>query len=618
MSDKIFVVILTVILLVIKIISVFNNHIDDTDEVYGYYEPLHYLLYSNGMQTWEYSPMYAIRSYAYIYPMYLIIKSIQYIDDNVFNLIGDSKVILFYIVRLLLSLLYTYSEVRFIKSIHNKFKNRSITLYTVCFIVTSPGIWYSSTSFLPSATSTILVLLSVSSWLNGYNAYTILYGCIAVFWLGWPFIGIVFVPYGLHMLYRDSRKVRLILSGIVILLVTFVLSYLVDSYYYNSYSVYPNFNIVYYNSFNQGDKLYGVESAAYYVKNLFLNLQYAWLLLLLYPLVLIVSYLGRSRHNNINSEGKVEYYSSDIMVIYVSVMLWLIIMFTRPHKEERFLYPIYPLICFIAAHSMSMAIPIDISSATTSTAMGYVVKVIRILIICMILFTSFFLMCSRIISSNDNYSGYNALYGKISKYLIDNHVESSNICVGGQEWFRFPSHFHLPYNNTIQHVKDGFRGQLPRHYATTNGTFTLPLHPFNDKNKEETTTYVPIEECDYAIMHTSPTYYIYRPFSFYIEGCKTKKTCSQLFYEQVINRDESKVKITTTYYLPYLSYEHNKYWEYSFFQFHNGTATSSSSSTNARVSSGRSSSSSDSDSDLSDSSSSGSSSNTNAIENEEL
>ena len=37
------------------------NHIDDTDEVYGYYEPLHYLLYGKGMQTWEYSPVYAIR-----------------------------------------------------------------------------------------------------------------------------------------------------------------------------------------------------------------------------------------------------------------------------------------------------------------------------------------------------------------------------------------------------------------------------------------------------------------------------------------------------------------------------------------------------------------------------
>lgn len=28
---------------------------------------MHYLLYGTGMQTWEYSPLYAIRSYAYLW-----------------------------------------------------------------------------------------------------------------------------------------------------------------------------------------------------------------------------------------------------------------------------------------------------------------------------------------------------------------------------------------------------------------------------------------------------------------------------------------------------------------------------------------------------------------------
>lgn len=45
----------------VSVIGLTINHIDDTDEVYGYYEPLHYLLYGKGMQTWEYSPKYAIR-----------------------------------------------------------------------------------------------------------------------------------------------------------------------------------------------------------------------------------------------------------------------------------------------------------------------------------------------------------------------------------------------------------------------------------------------------------------------------------------------------------------------------------------------------------------------------
>lgn len=35
-------------------------------QVFNYWEPTHYLQYGYGMQTWEYSPIYAIRSWAYI------------------------------------------------------------------------------------------------------------------------------------------------------------------------------------------------------------------------------------------------------------------------------------------------------------------------------------------------------------------------------------------------------------------------------------------------------------------------------------------------------------------------------------------------------------------------
>lgn len=34
--------------------------------VFNYWEPLHYLLKGSGFQTWEYSPVYAIRSYFYL------------------------------------------------------------------------------------------------------------------------------------------------------------------------------------------------------------------------------------------------------------------------------------------------------------------------------------------------------------------------------------------------------------------------------------------------------------------------------------------------------------------------------------------------------------------------
>ena len=42
------------LLLVCRLISARVNLIHDCDEVYNYWEPLHFLLYGSGMQTWEY------------------------------------------------------------------------------------------------------------------------------------------------------------------------------------------------------------------------------------------------------------------------------------------------------------------------------------------------------------------------------------------------------------------------------------------------------------------------------------------------------------------------------------------------------------------------------------
>ena len=43
-----------VCLLLPRILSAWYNIIHDCDEVYNYWEPLHFLLYGHGMQTWEY------------------------------------------------------------------------------------------------------------------------------------------------------------------------------------------------------------------------------------------------------------------------------------------------------------------------------------------------------------------------------------------------------------------------------------------------------------------------------------------------------------------------------------------------------------------------------------
>ncbi|KAJ3108166.1 mannosyltransferase [Phlyctochytrium planicorne] len=50
----------------VRLVAAALSHISDCDEVFNYWEPAHFLQYGYGLQTWEYSPKYAIRSWAYV------------------------------------------------------------------------------------------------------------------------------------------------------------------------------------------------------------------------------------------------------------------------------------------------------------------------------------------------------------------------------------------------------------------------------------------------------------------------------------------------------------------------------------------------------------------------
>ena len=47
------------LLLAARLVSACLNIVHDCDEVYNYWEPLHFLLYGYGMQTWEYRCVYS-------------------------------------------------------------------------------------------------------------------------------------------------------------------------------------------------------------------------------------------------------------------------------------------------------------------------------------------------------------------------------------------------------------------------------------------------------------------------------------------------------------------------------------------------------------------------------
>lgn len=83
---------------VARLISARFNNINDCDETFNYWEPAHFLLYGKGFQTWEYSPVYAIRSYFFLWLHMIPAYFAKLLHLNI------DKITVFYLTRICLAL----------------------------------------------------------------------------------------------------------------------------------------------------------------------------------------------------------------------------------------------------------------------------------------------------------------------------------------------------------------------------------------------------------------------------------------------------------------------------------------------------------------------------------
>ena len=79
---------------------------------------------------------------------------------------------------------------------------------------------------------------------------------------------------------------------------------------------------------------YGVESWRFYFSNLFVNFNIS----LVFVCVALSLGLKRVLSNRVG------------IVSFASALIWFSAMQSRPHKEERFLFVIYPCICVLASY----------------------------------------------------------------------------------------------------------------------------------------------------------------------------------------------------------------------------------------------------------------------------
>ena len=125
-----------------------------------------------------------------------------------------------------------------------------------------------------------------------------------------------------------------------------------DTLFYGKLTAVP-WNIVKYNVFpdsQRGPELYGSEPVHFYLYNLLLNFNVLVPFALFALPALAVTYRVDSKRlgERYQWAGKSSPYTL-LAIRLAPFYLWLAIMTLQNHKEERFMYPIYPMIAFNGA-----------------------------------------------------------------------------------------------------------------------------------------------------------------------------------------------------------------------------------------------------------------------------
>ena len=184
------------LILIVRLLAVFTTSISDCDETFNYWEPTHFLLYGKGHQTWEYDPKFALRSYFYLFlhgvPGYLI------------NLVSNvDRTVIFYVIKSTLALLCTLCEVYFYKGV-SKIASGNVGQIALLFSTFSTGMFISSTSFLPSSTSMLLLMISHGAWFRKSYDIAVFTTAFSTF-VSWPFAALLGLPIALDIVFRQRK-----------------------------------------------------------------------------------------------------------------------------------------------------------------------------------------------------------------------------------------------------------------------------------------------------------------------------------------------------------------------------------------------------------------------------
>ncbi|PNS20671.1 hypothetical protein CAC42_2916 [Sphaceloma murrayae] len=492
---------------IVNTLAAIYSPIQDCDEVFNFWEPTHYLHHGYGFETWEYSPEFAIRTW--LYPG---LHAIAIFLGRLFTLFLSSKPFQFYFLRFSLGMICAGCETRLYAQICRTFHAR-VGLYFAFITMTSPGMFHASVAFLPSSftmCTTMMGMASFLDWRGGPNTAE------GIFWIGfgsvlaWPFAGAIVLPFmleeavvvilagewqdlGIRSLYGFTR---VCLAGFV--------EFFVDLSFYRKYVCFP-YNIVMYNVISaasgKGPNIFGTEPWHYYIRNLLINFNIWFFLgLLAMPLLYYQEFVYRK------PATKSSYIRN--FTFAIPMYMWLFIFTIQPHKEERFMYPVYPAIALNAAMALHVSLIHLGSSGGGRSIISFIPARLRALIAIGITVSAAFFGASRTLGLVQGYGAPLSVYKPLHRPGM---THSHDVVCLGKEWYRFPSSFHLPPGVKGRFVKSAFSGLLPGHFseAHTGGFGLFPgawLVPpgMNDENKEDVGKYIQEDHCTFFVDSSLP------------------------------------------------------------------------------------------------------------------
>ncbi|KAJ3011655.1 mannosyltransferase, partial [Thoreauomyces humboldtii] len=484
------------------------------------------------MQTWEYSPVYAIRSWTYAWAHSVIGRFMEL-------LVAKNKMTVFYETRGALAIASSYTEAKLYEAVLNGVSPVAAR-YLLVILLFSTGMFIASAAYLPSSFAMYTVTLAIahSFEMPGRSrTYRVVMLVGAGALLGWPFSAAAGIPFVLEELTLSGTAIKrlqhLIEAGILTLLAVLLPMVLMDSLLYGRFTVVP-LNIVLYNVFGSkdtGPDIYGTEPWWFYLLNGALNFNLVFpLALVSMPSVLINASLNRWAPSVPSSyDPEIWRLTTKLMPVYV----WLGIFSLQPHKEERFIFVIYPLLCLNAAVTLSVVrnwvarIALRFTVPTMASRAATYLTSMVLVIYCLLSLSRTLALYNHYHAPLDVYAQVASLPGlpiSIVPGIISNNstIEERNLCVG-KEWYRFPGHYFLPDGVNLRFLRSGFRGLLPKYFDDASATIEKEGHTtmnrkgrfgvrntggvpagMNNRNHEALDRYVDLELCDYLVDYTPP------------------------------------------------------------------------------------------------------------------